>query len=158
MQNAFSNLKRNELLSEKINWFLSNFSSNVSANVSDSQIPHYNFALIDGSVSNCKKNLIVANGFSSFFLPTPVKGNLLFFLFFIRAQTCLSVYFRPFQCNGNYSAKFDHKWKKHRWRAWDLTHRPQDGRRRRIHWAMTAPLLKVLLWICDDSICSFQIK
>ena len=96
MQNAFSNLKRNELLSEKNNWFLSNFSSNVSANVSDSQIPHYNFALIDGSVSNCKKNLIVANGFSSFFLPTPVKGNLLFFLFFYGPKHASLFIFGPF--------------------------------------------------------------
>ena len=30
-------------------------------------------------------------------------------------------------------------WKKHSWCAWDLNPGWQDGRRRRIHWAMAAP-------------------
>ena len=34
----------------------------------------------------------------------------------------------------------DINWKKHRWCAWDLNPGQQDWRRRRIHWAMAAPL------------------
>ena len=32
-------------------------------------------------------------------------------------------------------------WKKHRWCAWDSNPGRQDGRSKRIHWAMAAPIL-----------------
>ena len=36
-------------------------------------------------------------------------------------------------------------WKKHRWCAWDSNPGRQDGRRRRIHWAIAAPLSFIFL-------------
>ena len=43
------------------------------------------------------------------------------------------------------------KWRKHWWFAWDLNPGSQDGRCRRIHWAMAAPHLQ----LCSNSIPSF---
>ena len=47
------------------------------------------------------------------------------------------VYFRSFfSTQWHYGTEFDYK--KHRWFAWDSNPGRQDGRRRRIHWAMAA--------------------
>ena len=49
----------------------------------------------------------------------------------------LLVYFRSFHIPIQMTNK---NWKKHRWCAWDSNPGGQDGRCRRIHWAMAAPL------------------
>ena len=43
------------------------------------------------------------------------------------------------QHNDKYSIKFDYKWKKHRWYAWDLNLVHQIGRCRLIYRAMVPP-------------------
>ena len=49
----------------------------------------------------------------------------------------LFVYFRSFHIPIQMT---NINWKKHRWCAWDSNPGRQNGRRRRIHWAMAAPL------------------
>ena len=50
------------------------------------------------------------------------------------------VYFGSFlTSHGQIKHKFDYKWKKRRWHAWESNPGRQDGRRRWIHWAMAAP-------------------
>ena len=48
----------------------------------------------------------------------------------------LFVYFRSFHIPIQMT---NINWKKHRWCAWDSNPGQQDGRRRRIHWAIAAP-------------------
>ena len=48
----------------------------------------------------------------------------------------LFVYFRSFHTPIQMT---NTNWKKHRWCAWDSNPGRQDGRRRRIHWAIAAP-------------------
>ena len=55
----------------------------------------------------------------------------------------LFVYFRSFHIPIQMT---NINWKKHRWCAWGSKPRQQDGRRRRIHWAMAAPLGFINLW------------
>ena len=66
---------------------------------------------------------------------------------FFKKYSTTSVYFRPFRNTrkNRYSSTFHFKWKKRRWFVWDLNLGPQDGRRRRIHWAMPAPNLEHFL-------------
>ena len=53
----------------------------------------------------------------------------------------LFVYFRPFlNTMTNIGNTIDYKWKKQRWCAWDPNPGLQDGRFRRIHWAMVVPI------------------
>ena len=49
------------------------------------------------------------------------------------------LFFLLFSTQWQYSTKFDYK--KRRWWAWDSNPGQQDGRRRRICWAMAAPLI-----------------
>ena len=58
---------------------------------------------------------------------------------------CLFSFFS--QCKDNYSTMrmCDYKWKKRRWHTWNLNRGQQDGRRRRIHCAMAAPLTNITL-------------
>ena len=60
--------------------------------------------------------------------------NYVYLKFFLKngpflASFCLFSFF---------SYNFNTNWKKRRWCAWDLNPGPQDGRRRRNHWAMAA--------------------
>ena len=72
-----------------------------------------------------------------FFLNGPIPA---FFLFIFVFTTCYNL-------NSNFN------WKKHRWCAWDSNLGRQDGRRKRIHWATTAPqyfyfFMSILLSVC----------
>ena len=53
----------------------------------------------------------------------------------------LFVYFRSFlTLQRQIMHKFDYKWYRHRWCAWELNLGRQYGKRRWIHWAMATPL------------------
>ena len=69
--------------------------------------------------------------------------NLLSFFFYwpIPASFCLFSFFSHSNSNSNDKYKL----KKHRWCAWDSNPGRQDGRRRRIHWAIAAPLSFIFL-------------
>ena len=71
--------------------------------------------------------------------------NLLFKNEPIPASFCLFLSFSRYNFNTN--------WKKCRWCAWDLNPGPQDGRRRRNHWAMAATLNVTCLAIPKTSVC-----
>ena len=60
----------------------------------------------------------------------------------IPASFCLFSFFSHPNSNDKYII-----WKKHRWYAWDSNPGWLDGRRRRIHWAMAAPIRKKNVWI-----------
>ena len=51
------------------------------------------------------------------------------------ASFCLFLFFSHDKFSTNT------KWQKHRWRTWDSNPGQQDGRRRRIHWAMAIIVL-----------------
>ena len=65
--------------------------------------------------------------FAMFFLNGPIPASFCLFSFFSHSNS-----------NDKY------KLKKHRWCAWDSNPGRQDGRRRRIHWAMAAPHAGIL--------------
>ena len=76
------------------------------------------------------------------------KGLLLFFKKNGPIPASFSVYFRLFNM-------LQFKLKKRRWCAWDSNPGRQDGRRKRIHWAMAAPLKRLFFDIYGHQIACF---